>query len=214
MKQKAFNISVVLLLLACLVGCRNTSKLAHRHDGDTHAKSDSRPEAIVIERCDILSANFQCEVDGVTVSGQVRLRRDSVLWLSASKFIELGRAKFTADSVFVYAKVMNRYFEGTYSDLYEKTGVNTDYAALQALFLGENEIVRRNWIMAEYSDWRETVDVRDDGSMIKNKRFPYKADMTVRSKPYSGHATIVFSKVRMNQATTYPYSVGPAAKKY
>ncbi len=211
MKAKAFYIAIEVLLLVSLAGCRNTSKLAQKQNG---RQPTAQAATVTIEHCDILTANFKCDVDGVAVSGQVRLRRDSVLWLSANKVIELGRAKFTPDSVFVYAKVLNRYFSGTYHDLQKKTGVETDFATLQTIFIGENETVRRNWIQAAYSDWRETVEVLDDGTMRKNKRFPYKADLAVRSIPYSGQATIVFTKVRMNQPTTYPYSVSPIAKKY
>lgn len=162
----------------------------------------------------MLVANFQATVDDITISGQVRLGRDSVLWLSANKLIELGRAKFTPDSVFVYAKVMNRYFAGTYADLQGVLGISTDYATLQTLFMGENEMVRRNWIVADYSDWRETVEVLEDGSMIKNKRYPYRAEVAVRSKLYSGRTTIIFNRVKMNQPTTFPYNVSPVAKRH
>ena len=198
-------------LLVGLAGCRSTRQTATTQPTPA---ADKTPKTTVVERCNILTANFQATVDDIAISGQVRLRRDSVLWLSANKFIELGRAKFTPDSVFVYAKVMNRYFAGTYAEMEKELGFTTDFATLQALFLGENEMVRRNWIVADFSDWRETVEVLEDGSMIKNRRYPYMAEVAVRSKPYSGRTTIVFSKVRMNQPTTYPYSVSPLAKKY
>lgn len=198
------------LVAVTLVGCRSTKTAAEREKQPAAVE----PKTTTVELCETLTANFQCEVEDITISGQVRMRRDSVLWLSANKFIELGRAKFTPDSVFVYAKVMNRYFEGTYADLQKVLGVATDYATLQALFMGENEMVRRSWIVADFSDWRETVEVLEDGSMVKNKRYPYKAEVAVRSKPYTGRTTIIFNKVRMNQPTTYPYSVSALAKKY
>jgi len=200
-----------LSLLVGLAGCRSTRQTTATQQPRA---ADNKPKTTVVERCDILTANFQATVDDIAISGQVRLRRDSVLWLCANKFIELGRAKFTPDSVFVYAKVMNRYFEGTYAEMQKELGFMTDFATLQDLFLGENEMVRRNWIVADFSDWRETVEVLEDGSMIKNKSYPYTAEVSVRSKPYSGKTTIMFSKVRMNQPTTYPYSVNSQAKKY
>ena len=166
------------------------------------------------ECCDILTANFQCTLDDISLTGQVRLRRDSVLWLCANKFVELGRAKLTPDSVFLYAKVMNRYFAGTYDDLQKTVGVTTDFATMQALFLGESEFIRRNWLLAEFTDWRETVEILDNGTAIKNKRYPYKMLISVRTKPYSGSATLTFSKVRMNIPTTFPYSVSSIAKKW
>ena len=195
-------------------GCRSTSRVARQSAGSQHTTVEAHPKTIVVETCEVLTANFQCTVDDISVNGQLRLRRDSVIWLSANKFVELGRALFTHDSVFVYAKVMNRYFKGTYADFQKKTGISTDFATLQALFIGESESVRRNWIQAYFSDWRETVEILDDGTTIKNKRYPYKAAVSLRSKPYSGRAALTFSKVRMNQPTSYPYHVGSMAKEY
>lgn len=201
-------------MVVLFAGCRNTSKLARQQDGTQPSAGGQQTKTTVIEQCDVLVANFQATVDDITISGQVRIGRDSVLWLSANKLIELGRAKFTPDSVFVYAKVMNRYYAGTYADLQGVLGISTDYATLQALFMGENEMVRRNWIVADYSDWRETVEVLEDGSMVKNKRYPYRAEVAVRSKLYSGRTTIIFNRVKMNQPTTFPYNVSPVAKRY
>ena len=55
------------------------------------------------------TTNFTCTAQGMTANGQLRLQPDSVLWASASKVIELGRACLTKDSVVVYVKVSGRY---------------------------------------------------------------------------------------------------------
>lgn len=211
---KKQSVAILAVLMAfCLTGCRNTSKLTHDKSPSQQA-SKPAAECVEISRCETLIANFSCTVDDIAVNGQLRLRRDSVIWVNLNKFIELGRAKLTRDSVFVYAKIAGRYFEGTYSDLQKVAGITTDFESLQELFLGEKDFVRESWVMADFSDWRQTVEVLDDGSMVKNKKYPYRADISARSKLYSGTATILYSKVKMNQPTTYPYSVSPVARKY
>ena len=53
-----------------------------------------------------------------------------LIWLSASKVIELARACFTRDSVIIYAKVMGRSFRGDYEDLYRRFHLRTDFDQL------------------------------------------------------------------------------------
>lgn len=73
------------------------------------------------------TTNFTCTTQGVTANGQLRLQPDSVLWASASKVIELGRASLTKDSVVVYVKVSGRCFRGTYDDLYRRFHYRTTF---------------------------------------------------------------------------------------
>ena len=197
-----------------VAGCRNSSKIAHDRSETPQQSGKTAAECVEVTRCETLIANFECTVDDITVNGQLRMRRDSVIWVSLNKFIELGRAKLTRDSIFVYAKIASRYFEGTYSDLEKVAGITTDFESLQELFLGEKEFVRKNWLMADFGNWRQTIEVMDDGSMVKNKNYPYRTNIMVRSKLYSGTATVIYNKVSMNRPTTYPYSVSSVARKY
>ena len=221
MKPGVKIVLFALLLAALFASCRHTARVAHSRTDRSAAQqtisdnySDSIPEPPDTVEYDCLTANFECLYDGVTVNGQVRLKRDSVLWLSASKFVELGRALFTEDSVFVYAKVMNRYFSGTYSDLEAATGIITDFFTLQSIFIGESELVRRTWFWAEFSDWREMIYVADDGSMVKNRNYPYKMRIAIRSRLFSGRAEVSYTKVRWVESTSFPFSVSPLAKRY
>ena len=77
------------------------------------------------------TANFTCTSEGLTANGQLRMQTDSVIWLSASKIIELARARFTHDSVIIHAKVMGRCFRGNYNDLYRRFKLRTDFNQLQ-----------------------------------------------------------------------------------
>lgn len=74
-----------------------------------------------------LTNNFTCTTQGVTVNGQLRVKEDSVIWASATKIVELGRARITQDSVVIYAKVVNRCFRGTYMDIYRRFHYRTTF---------------------------------------------------------------------------------------
>ena len=112
------------------------------------------------------TANFSCAVAGVTVSGQVRMAEDSIIWASASKVIELGRAIATPDSVIVYAKALGRCYRGTYDDLYRRFHYRTSFAELQSLLTAPDAdlqlkaLARRFGVDAEFhfQPWRETKE--------------------------------------------------------
>ena len=76
------------------------------------------------------TANFTCSAEGMTANGQLRMQTDSIIWLSASKVIELGRARFTHDSVIIHAKITGQCFRGNYNDLYRRFNFRTDFDPL------------------------------------------------------------------------------------
>lgn len=126
----------VILLLA--TGCRS-----HR-DATRHSKPDTTA-AILIDVPVVPSsvphyytANFTALVQGYSVNGQLRIQSDSIVWLSASKVIELGRACFTPDSAVIYAKVMGRAFRGTYTDFYRRFHYRTTFDELYRLVMSND----------------------------------------------------------------------------
>ncbi len=108
-------------------------------------------------------ARIYATVQGTRVDGQLRMQPDSVIWVCATKVIELGRAMCTPDSVVVYAKVAGRCFRGSYLDVYRRFGWRTDFATLQRMVTdpqAEKElaaIARRFNIEASVhiDDWKE-----------------------------------------------------------
>lgn len=86
-----------------LVGCRSTRT------------ATSTPQTTEESRYTVMT--FTGTVDGISVNGQVRMERDRVIWCSVSKFIELGRAMATPDSVWVQVPMLNRNQKGDYNDL-------------------------------------------------------------------------------------------------
>lgn len=78
---------------------------------------------------------FTAEVDGMAVSGQLRMAEDSVMWLSVNKFIEVARALATADSLFLHAPMLGYDGAMDYPTLQRHTGVKTSLREMQQMAL-------------------------------------------------------------------------------
>lgn len=82
-------------------------------------------------------ANFRASAEGVQANGQVRVARDSVLWMVAYKMIELGRVKATHDSIWVSIALTGQRLAGTYGDLEAMIGARWDFNTLQEALLAD-----------------------------------------------------------------------------
>lgn len=112
------NAVIVLTLALCLAGCRS----AHKATATVTPVSPATPEPTLpdpvpeTQKRELYATNFTATVDGFSVSGQVRQAADSVIWVTVTKFFELGRAKATVDSVWVNVPLAGRSFAGTYAE--------------------------------------------------------------------------------------------------
>ncbi|MBQ9587661.1 MAG: DUF4292 domain-containing protein [Bacteroidales bacterium] len=154
MRQRTVGLMAAVaigLCLASLSSCKTHRELAKtdgeqrtvldttssKHDGHGRARhKEQLTDSVARINCRTFSANFSCVVDGMTASGQIRLMCDSVIWVSLSKVIEIGRAKFTPSHVSAYIKLINKSFNGDYALIAKRYGVDVDFATMQALLLG------------------------------------------------------------------------------
>lgn len=107
---------------------------------------------------------------------------DSVIWVTGTKLIELGRAKCTPDSVFIYVKLRNLYYKGTYADIKKKIGYETDFATLQQMVC--------------------------DAYLSEKKQLA----LAVKSRVYSGRITAKFRKMDTTEKLTFPLAIPSNAK--
>ena len=120
--------ALMLTALAAMVaGCRS-----HRETARTAVPDEGSEEVVVppIQSVPYYTSKFTCTAQGMTANGQLRMQTDSIIWLSASKVIELGRARFTHDSVIIHAKITGQCFRGNYNDLYRRFNFRTDFDQL------------------------------------------------------------------------------------
>lgn len=81
---------------------------------------------------------FTAVVEGTTVSGQLRMASDSIIWVSVNKIIELGRAMATVDSVWVNVPIAGKYFAGNYTDVERYSKQPVSFGALQQMARSDN----------------------------------------------------------------------------
>ena len=108
---------VAVLLLA---GCNSSRRAA-------------RAPEVAVRSCEYSVVPFTATVSGLGVSGQVREARDSALWVSVVKLVEVARALATPDSVWISVPLADNYFAGTYAELGKKIGRTVSFAEMQAM---------------------------------------------------------------------------------
>lgn len=138
MNRRRLLFATLLLTLAITAGCRSHREMSRPPTPPQAETTDETAEPTATPAPRYRTAAFSATVQGTTVNGQIRMLEDSVIWLSATKIIELGRAMITPDSVVVYAKVAGRCFRGSYQDVYRRFRWRTDYATLQEMLTGDN----------------------------------------------------------------------------
>lgn len=136
-KLKYYGVAAMLLTVLLAAGCHGSRRTAGTDGVTSVTTTPAEPEAETVQPRYTL-VNFDATVDGVRASGQLRVARDSAIWLSVNKFIELGRGLATTDSVWFNAPLLDRRFAGSYADLRRMTRHDVSFAKLQAIALGDS----------------------------------------------------------------------------
>lgn len=125
----------ILVLVAAMglaAGCRSTRQAASTSAPEVAPKPQEAP------RRELTVTTFTAMVNGISATGQVRMAEDSVIWLSVTKLVELGRGLATQDSVWLSVPLADRYFAGSYADLQRITKRRLSYADLQAMVAADD----------------------------------------------------------------------------
>lgn len=76
------------------------------------------------------------DLGNVSISYRIDLRRDSLMIIRLSKFIEVARVKLDADSIYVLNRLNQEYSVCDYRLAEDYTGLKADFQTMQDLFLG------------------------------------------------------------------------------
>jgi len=82
------------------------------------------------------STSYKSENENISLSGRIRIKRDSTIWVSllAPLGIEVARMVFTPDSVKLLTKLpQKRYFLGNYTFFEKMLGTKLNYQIVEAL---------------------------------------------------------------------------------
>lgn len=138
-----------LLSITLLAGCK---KEVVPTAAETVTETVGRVSVQNIE-FNYLTAKGQLTLDesgeSVTSGYSLRIRKDSVIWLSVQPGlgIEAARLKVTQDSVFMVNRIYKEYLATDYSFLSDKFKVNMNYEVLQAILLGNYQAQGQEKVM-------------------------------------------------------------------
>jgi Domain of unknown function (DUF4292) len=107
--------------------------------GKKPAAAVPMPEAVRAANVDFrfLAAKGKAQFGDQSGNINVRIRKDSVIWISASLIgIEGGRIYITRDSVQVLDKLHKEYYAGDFAYLSQRLNVPVNFEMVQALLLG------------------------------------------------------------------------------
>ena len=153
MRTRGHTVGKMVLLVAATValaslgGChgwRKASKGKNRQDTTsvqnttqkTNADKKEAVDAVTDLKFNTLTMSFTCSVEGMNVSGQIRMLNDSIIWVCCSKIIEVGRALITPTRVQAYSRLLGKSIDAGYPALRSRWGIDVDFKTLQALLTG------------------------------------------------------------------------------
>ena len=113
--------------------------------------------------------------DGRTVTVDIRMKKDSLIWMNISQFgITGATALFNKDVVKFYNKIEGDYNEYTYIDFSEKFNFNITYDILQSLIVGNRPFKKnKSRVVREYEYYllnQEQDRVLIDNYIGENKK--------------------------------------------
>ncbi len=157
--KSSHGFALLILLIALLAGACS----AKRHviaEPLKEAKSTYLLEKLSESelRFDWFSAKFSIDYiydkKLTEFKGQIRMQKDSIIWLSFSPAlgIEMARLKITNDSVFFMNRINKTYLRGDYKFINEYLQTNIDFDILQAFIIGND------FTFYEKTKFRASVD--------------------------------------------------------
>ena len=140
---------------------------------------------------DWLTANLaiQADVNGQSyndLSGQLRMRKDSIVWLSvtATMGVEVLRAKISNDSVWILNRMEKTYLAEPVDSLAQQ--------------LGEYRIYRLPWVQVLFLNNIEGIPPVENQTVGWNHYDYYTGDIKVKVK---------YSNIKLDQPTNFPLRI-------
>ncbi len=101
------------------------------------------PKTLAIEEIDFeylhgkARLNFKDDKKQLDVKAHIRIRKDSVIWMTFSVIgVQGGKALINRDSITIVSTVDKEYYAYSYRDLSKRFNFNVDYGVVQAAMLG------------------------------------------------------------------------------
>ncbi len=143
MLEKLKYIFTGLIIMVMFVSCRQTRLLSNekvRPMGARKLYSNVTGNYLPYHTLSIkFEVNIQSEDINQSLSGTLRIRKDSLIWISITPAlgIEAARLQFTPDSIMFMNRLKNEYFINPYDYFENKLQTELSFNDLQAVFSNE-----------------------------------------------------------------------------
>lgn len=134
---------LLFFLVALITSCSSSKKYAESDYAEPmSAKRIVKRHSIANNSKQTIDAKFKANFnDGEinqSISVDLKIDKDKVIYLKGSKFITIFKAKITPTLVEYYSPYEKNYFVGDFTMLQQILGVEINYTQLQNLFLGQS----------------------------------------------------------------------------
>lgn len=143
-KRPVFQALVLFLCLFMMLSCHPARKIIRepiKEEGADYLFEKLKENEF---RFDLFSARFSIDLTvdkkNTTFTGQLRMKRDSIIWISMSPAlgIEMARVTITGDSVKFLNRINKTYFSGNHEEANKLLNSNIDYDVIQSLLIGND----------------------------------------------------------------------------
>lgn len=134
---------IFVFLLVLTASCKSSKKYTEAgYIKPLSAKKIIKKHTSVSSNKNTIDAKFRTKFnDGKinqTISVNLKMVKDEVIYLKGTKFITVFKAKITPTSVEYYSPFAKNYFKGDFTTLKKILGTDINFKQLQNLFLGQS----------------------------------------------------------------------------
>lgn len=142
--MKLKNLILVLIIISFLSACKTTRKIFReplKEEGSEYLFKKLNENKLEF---DYINAKFNLHLQEgkkkTSFKGQIRIKKDSMIWISFSPLlgIEVARMLITNDSVKFINRMNKTFFKGDYKYLNDFFDTNIDFNVLQGLIIGND----------------------------------------------------------------------------
>lgn len=138
------RIGMMGLVILALSSCRSTRPLIKeplKEQGPEYLYSRLKQSEFRFDRLSMkFTASYSDKKSSADLNGQIRIRKDSLIWITASPAmgLEMFRMVITTDSVKYLNRMNKDYFAGDYALVSRFLQIDVDFDMLQSILLGND----------------------------------------------------------------------------